>query len=161
MPWSDYYVQGKEVSLLEEWKDILGYEGHYQVSNHGRVRSVKRNSTIILKGDCQPNGYKRVYLWKDGRKKNFLVHRLVGLSFLDNPNHYSDINHLDENKKNNYVGNLEWCTHKYNMNFGTVREKISKSNIGKTPWCKGKRCPQLSAAMYERWRKKKTEEQTV
>ena len=98
MPWSDYYVQGKEVSLLEEWKDILGYEGHYQVSNHGRVRSVKRNSTIILKGDCQPNGYKRVYLWKDGRKKNFLVHRLVGLSFLDNPNHYSDINHLDENQ---------------------------------------------------------------
>lgn len=91
----------------EVWKDVDGFEGHYQVSNHGRVRSIKKEA-LVLKGDYQPNGYKRVYLWKDGRKYNKLVHRLVA----------SDVNHIDEDKTNNNVNNLQWCTHLYNMNFG-------------------------------------------
>lgn len=116
---------------MEVWKDIAGYEGHYQVSNLGNVRSIKREP-IILKGDYQKNGYKRVYLWKDGRKQNLLVHRLVAFSFLPNPNGYSDINHIDEDKRNNHVNNLCWCTHFYNMNYGSVKEKISVANTGRT-----------------------------
>lgn len=65
---------------MEIWKDIDGYEGHYQVSNYGNVRSIKTIPTL-LKGDYQKNGYKRVYLWKNGKKQNLLVHRLVALSF--------------------------------------------------------------------------------
>lgn len=116
---------------MEEWKDIPGYEGHYQVSNCGNVRSVKKEP-VILKGDYQPNGYKRVYLWMDGGKKNLLVHRLVAIAFLPNPNDYIDINHIDEDKTNNCVDNLQWCSHLYNMNYGHVKEKISKANRGKT-----------------------------
>ena len=116
---------------MEIWKDIAGYEGHYQVSNFGNVRSIKREP-IILKGDYQKNGYKRVYLWKDGRKQNMLVHRLVALSFLPNPDGYSDVNHIDENKSNNHVDNLYWCTHLHNMNYGSVKEKISTAKTGRT-----------------------------
>lgn len=106
----------------EVWKDVEGFEGHYQVSNHGRVRSIKKE-ILVLKEDYPHNGYKRVYLWKDGRKHNKLVHRLVAIVFLQNPNSYSDVNHIDEDKTNNRVNNLQWCTHLYNMNFGSVREK--------------------------------------
>lgn len=141
---------------METWRDIKGYEGHYQVSNYGNVRSIKR-IPVLLKGDFQSNGYKRVYLWKDGAKKNVLVHRLVALSFLPNPMEYTDVNHIDEDKANNHVENLQWCSHAYNMNYGQVKEKISESKMGRTPWNKGKRCPQLSKAMYQRWKNKKTE----
>lgn len=114
----------------EVWKDVEDFEGHYQVSNHGRVRSIKKE-ILVLKGEYQHNGYKRVCLWKDGRKHNKLVHRLVAIAFLQNPSNYSDVNHIDEDKNNNHVTNLQWCTHLYNMNFGSVREKISYSNRGK------------------------------
>lgn len=67
-------------------------------------------------------------LWKDGRKQHKLIHRLVAIAFLQNPSNYSDVNHIDEDKNNNHVTNLQWCTHLYNMNFGSVREKISCSN---------------------------------
>ena len=113
------------------WRDIAGYEGHYQVSNTGEVRSVK-NGPFLLKGDHQRNGYKRVYLWLNGGKKNFCVHRLVAEAFIPNPFHLTDVNHLDEDKDNNAVWNLEWCTHLYNMNYGNVRRKISLANIGRT-----------------------------
>ena len=114
----------------EVWRDVDGFEGHYQVSDHGRVRSIKKG-ILVLKGEYQHNGYKRVCLWKDGRQYRKLIHRLVAIAFLQNPNDYSDVNHLDEDKKNNHVTNLQWCTHLYNMNFGSVREKISCSNRGK------------------------------
>ena len=114
----------------EVWKDVDGFEGHYQVSDYGRVRSIKKK-ILVLKDDYQHNGYKRVYLWKDGRKHNKLVHRLVAISFLPNPNNYSDVNHIDEDKTNNHVANLQWCTHLYNMNFGSVREKYRVGTGGK------------------------------
>lgn len=68
----------------EVWKDVDGFEGHYQVSNHGRVRSIKKE-ILVLKGEYQHNGYKRVRLWKDGRQQHKLIHRLVAMAFLQNP----------------------------------------------------------------------------
>ena len=115
---------------MEEWRDIEGYEGHYQVSNYGNVRSIKREP-CLLKGDYQKNGYKRVYLWLNGGKKNLLVHRLVAEAFIDNPDFLTDVNHIDEDKSNNHIDNLEWCTHLYNMNYGSVKKKIGTANKGR------------------------------
>lgn len=105
---------------MEEWRDVVGYEGFYSVSNAGEVFSHITNK--ILKHNVTPNGYHTVELFRrDGSKsKRLLVHRLVAVSFLPNPNNYTQINHLDENKSNNAVSNLEWCTAKYNMNYGKM-----------------------------------------
>lgn len=116
--------------MKELWSDIPGYDGAYRVSNHGRVMSLKKTPRI-LKQDIKRNGYITVCLWKNNQKRNWLVHRLVATCFLENPEGYSDINHIDENKMNNRAENLEWCSHLYNMNYGTVREKISNSNKGR------------------------------
>ena len=131
------------------WKDIPGYEGHYQVSNTGEVRSIKRHPTI-LKADHQRNGYKRVYLWRDNGKKNCLVHRLVAEAFIPNPSQLTDVNHLDENKDNNAVTNLEWCTHLYNMNYGSAKEKIRAASLGRTYSEEVKKKISLNSSM-SRW----------
>ena len=114
----------------EIWKPIDGYE-NYEISNKGRVRSnpnKTRSSVRILK-QGNVNGYKNVSLCKDGKLKSFVVHRLVAIAFLDNPYNYPCINHKSEEKDNNDVTNLEWCTYDYNNNFGNRNKKISKSNI--------------------------------
>ena len=113
----------------EIWKDVKDYEGHYQVSDKGRVKSVKFGKEIFLKqGSCR--GYLQVGLHKNGKYKTYKVHRLVAQAFIQNPNNLPEVNHLDENKENNCVDNLEWCDGKYNMNYGTrtqrVTEKLSK-----------------------------------
>lgn len=113
--------------MMEVWRDIPGYERHYQVSSAGRVRSVKRTPRILKTG-FQPNGYERVCLWMDGQKKSKMVHRLVASAFIANPKNCTDINHMDEDKANNDVSNLEWCDHRYNMNYGSVRAKIAEAN---------------------------------
>lgn len=106
----------------EQWKPIQGYDGRYCISNHGRVYS--HLSKRVLKNSKTNNGYLTVELFDDNHKsKRHLVHRLVGETFLDNPNKYPCINHKDENRSNNFVDNLEWCTHKYNSNYGTCIEK--------------------------------------
>lgn len=136
------------MDITEVWKDIDGYDGRYQVSNLGNVRSIRvgeHNHTIILKPMIQKNGYLYVALWKDNKKKNKLIHRLVALAFVDNPNDYSEVNHKDENKENNVANNLEWCEHLYNMNYGNVKEKISSAKIGQASWNKGLKCPEISA----------------
>ena len=121
---------------MEIWKDILGYEGLYQVSSYGRIKSLsrKRNNgldkTIILKENINNKGYKRINLHKNKKMKSYLVHRLVAQAFIPNPNNYPIINHKDENPSNNHVSNLEWCTYKYNNNYGTKGEKISKALKG-------------------------------
>ena len=116
---------------MEEWKDIDEYEGLYQVSNLGRVKSLKFGKERILKPDTILNGYLRVQLWKNSKGIRYLVHRLVAQAFIDNPDKLPMINHKDENPSNNCVDNLEWCTHKYNINYGTciqrMSEKISKT----------------------------------
>lgn len=112
----------------EEWRDIPGYEGLYQVSNFGRVYSVKRmNRDRCIGGrficqssvDKKNNSYMHVQLCKNGEEKCVLVHRLVAMAFIPNPDNLPQVNHKDENKQNNHVDNLEWCTHKYNMNYGS------------------------------------------
>ena len=126
--------------MQEIWKDIAGYENLYQVSSFGNVRSkdrtIKRNSSYtgnlplkgrLLKPTINNAGYKRVSLCKAGGTKSFYVHRLVATSFIDNPQVLPFVNHKDENKLNNHVSNLEWCTNEYNMSYGTVGERISKA----------------------------------
>lgn len=105
--------------MTEIWKPVVGYEKYYEVSNLGRVRSHKTEK--ILKPNTTRLGYQSVELFGDvgTGSKRLLIHRLVGMAFIPNPMEYPQINHKDENPSNNNVENLEWCTAKYNMNYGT------------------------------------------
>lgn len=113
----------------EIWKDIVGYEGLYQVSNLGRVKSINRQGTkgVILKIIKGKNGYYYVPIRKNKKQKNALVNRLVAEAFIPNPYNKPQVNHKDENKGNNCSYNLEFCDHKYNCNYGTRNKKISSS----------------------------------
>ena len=114
--------------MTETWKDIPNYEGLYEVSDKGRVRSkegkvtyterhgVRKWKSRVLKEKNKNAREVRVDLWKDGKPKGFLVHQLVGFAFLSNPNKYKSINHLDGNPRNNNVENLEWCSDYLNIN---------------------------------------------
>lgn len=115
----------------EIWKDIEGFEGLYQVSNLGRVKSLDRyvnaksNSKCFKKGKILKirtnwDGYKGVTLCKKGRKYKFQLHRLIAQAFIPNPHNYPIINHKDENKSNNCIENIEWCTYSYNTNYGSA-----------------------------------------
>lgn len=120
----------EEVRNPEEWRDVVGYEGRYQVSSWGRVKAMARqiysgffiNSIVpekILKPRPNKNGRLTVNLTLNGKQKNKQVHRLVAMAFLIKPGEeYDQVNHKDENPRNNYVSNLEWCTGKYNANYG-------------------------------------------
>ena len=111
----------------EEWKPIPGYEGLYEVSNWGRVKSYKYNSDgRILSPGKNTNGYYMVNLWKDGKVKMRTIHRLVATAFIPNPSKLPIINHRDENKQNNHVTNLEWCDHSYNNSYGTRMQRIEE-----------------------------------
>lgn len=117
--------------MIEIWKDIPGYEGLYQVSNYGRVLSLyryRKKSKNILKTFTRKTGYIAVTLQKNGKRETKLVHQLVALCFIDNPNNYPIINHIDENPSNNRVDNLEWCTHKYNSNYGTGKLRCAAAH---------------------------------
>ena len=119
--------------MNEEWRDIKEYEGKYQVSNLGRVKSLNYNNTKkekILKSRNN-RGYLCVTLYKEGKSKTCKVHRLVAQAFIENSNNYLEVNHKDENKTNNCVENLEWCTRKYNNSYGTRNKKASESMKGK------------------------------
>lgn len=120
--------------MQEIWKDIKDYEGLYQVSNFGNVRKLRfinnicnKEKTFNITKYKQNRGYLKVILYKDGKYKNKLVHRLVAEAFLDNPNNYNDINHKDGNKENNNINNLEYCTKSYNM------KHAFKNNLWKSP----------------------------
>lgn len=103
--------------MMEIFKDIEGYEG-YQVSNLGRVKSFKRGKEKFLRNK-RNKGYIFVFLYKEGKRKECSVHRLVANAFLPNPDNLPQINHKDEDKSNNNVDNLEWCSASYNMNYAT------------------------------------------
>lgn len=114
----------------EIWKDILGYEGLYQVSNFGRVKSLKfGKEKILIPGKNKKTGYLQVVLCKENILKTYLVHRLVAEAFIDNPDNLPQVNHKDENKLNNVVSNLEWCDAKYNINYGTAIQRSSEKRI--------------------------------
>ena len=106
--------------MNEVWKDIPNYEGIYQVSNLGNVKNVIKNK--ILKFGYSHNGYRIVCL----KGKMFRVHRLVAETFLNNIDNLPYVNHKDENKENNNVENLEWCTASYNLNYGDRNNKVAK-----------------------------------
>ena len=119
----------------EQWKPIQGYE-EYEVSNHGRIKRLAYYKNVcnggkqfqperILDPQTRKGGYKAISLSKDGKVKSFLVHRLVAMAFIPNPNNLPHINHKDETPSNNVVDNLEWCDQKYNSNYGTSKERIS------------------------------------
>ena len=113
----------------EIFAPIKGYEGLYQISSYGRVKSkYNRTKSGFIKQQKNHKGYLVVWLSKNGKDKGYLVHRLVGEAFL--PNWFDDtqINHLDENKENNNIDNLEWCSNEYNHNYGTRNERAAKAN---------------------------------
>lgn len=129
---------------MEEWKDIyyydyekdewIDYTGIYQISNKGHVkRFYKNGNKKLLKENIGTNGYLKVDLSKEGNVKTFNVHRLVALIFIENnePLVKTQVNHIDENKENNSVENLEWCTKEYNLNYGTRTERAGKNHRGK------------------------------
>lgn len=127
--------------MSEIWKDIDGYEGFYQVSNYGEVRSIDRrvknkNGERVAKGRIlaqvtMTSGYKTVNLFKKNRGKICLVHRLVAAAFLPNDNALAEVNHKDENKQNNRADNLEWCDRMYNVHYGSGIKRNALKRIGK------------------------------
>jgi hypothetical protein len=124
--------------MREIFKDIKGFEGLYAVSNLGNVKrhtTEAKNGTgnyyrkeHLLKQRKNNKGYFIVDLFKNNIRHQYLVHRLVAQEFIENINNYPCVNHIDENKENNNADNLEWCTQKYNMNYGTCAKKIAEAN---------------------------------
>lgn len=113
----------------EQWKDIFGYDGMYQVSDIGRIRSKKYGRWKMLKHRKTIYGYLQVALCKDGKPKNIPVHRLVANAFIPNDNIFNDqVNHKDENKENNRVDNLEWCDCRYNNTYNNIRRRCRENN---------------------------------
>ena len=137
--------------MEEIWKDIKGYEGLYQVSNLGRVKSLdKIIVTIDRKNRCQKGkilklqiskyGYNVITLWNNNISKQFKVHRLVAIAFIPNPNNLPQINHIDEDKLNNKIDNLEWCT---------ALENNHHSNIAKRRHLAGTEASKKPVSQYE------------
>lgn len=144
--------------MEEIWTDIKEYEGLYQVSNVGRVKSFDTKDKLdrirkgrVLKPRRNKTGYLQVTLCKNGKHKTHSLHRLVAESFIPNPENKPQVNHIDEDKTNNMVSNLEWSTSKENSNHGTRNERVSKTkNIPiiainlktgeSTDFCSGKEC---------------------
>lgn len=112
----------------EEWREIKGYEGIYQVSSLGRVRSLDRKVKFsdgrerkygnkILSSKLSNRGYLMVTLWRNRNSQRLAIHRLVAKAFIPNPDNLPQVNHKDENKTNNRANNLEWCTNQYNNQY--------------------------------------------
>lgn len=108
---------------MERWKDIDGFDGLYKISDYGRVISYKQCKPRFMKTQDDGHGYRRLRLRKNGKYMYAYIHRLVAEAFIINENKYDVVNHKDENKCNNYYGNLEWCDREYNLNYGTSRKR--------------------------------------
>ena len=116
--------------------EIIDYRGKYQVSNLGNIKSLNYNHEgfeKIIAYKVEKNGYARVGLFDGFRQRLFSIHRLVATLFLPNPNNFPQVNHIDENKLNNSVDNLEWCSCKYNINYGHTLDNISRAVIQYSP----------------------------
>lgn len=116
--------------MAEVWKDVAGFEGKYQVSNHGRVRNIKfighprsAKQERILTPKVDRYGYLTVHLSNGKDDFHPTLHRLVAIAFLENPLCLPQVNHKDENKRNNHANNLEWCTNIYNTQYGTGQKR--------------------------------------
>lgn len=124
--------------ITETWKPVVGYEGFYEVSDKGNIRSVdrietmndgrtrkKRGKTLTKVWYDGQHHYKGVTLCKNREHKRFSVHRLVAIAFIPNPGNLPEVNHIDENKLNNSADNLEWCNRKQNNTHGTIRVRVA------------------------------------
>lgn len=123
---------------MELWRDVPGYDD-YQVSNYGRVKSLKFGKEKLLIPYVNCHGYLRIDLCKEGKAKHKQIHQLVAVVFLPNPHGYTEVNHKDEDRTNNTVwinedgsvdlekSNLEWCTHEYNCNYGTRNQRMAEA----------------------------------
>ena len=143
--------------MIEEWRPVVRYEGLYEVSNTGQVRSLDRFYYRLHKGKVlSPTkdryGYLTVTLNCNGKSKTIKIHRLVAQAFLPNPDNLPQVNHKDEDKTNNNVTNLEWCTAKYNVNFGTRQERYRNTMLEKGHWSG------LSREEYEKKRYKENKD---
>lgn len=127
--------------IHEEWKPIEGYEGLYSISSYGRVKSLPRTGAKggIIKPSLSSSGYLQTHLCKDGVSTTFQIHRLVAKHFLNNENGYPEVNHIDEDKTNNHVSNLEYCTRIQNVRHGTGIERMAKAHDYKTSAIKSAR----------------------
>ena len=132
--------------IIEIWRDISGFEEKYQISNLGNVKSLNYNNTGragLLKPSQLANGYLQVALSKNNNRTMKLVHCLVAEAFIPNPNNLPKVNHIDEDKTNNYVDNLEWCSAQYNVNYGSRNERVATARrgiYGKNKTCKPVLC---------------------
>lgn len=124
---------------IMEWKKIKKFE-NYSVSNTGLIMNNKTGSILktTIKKKRSLVGYELVYLYNKEGRKCLSVHRLVALAFIPNPKNYPQINHKDENSLNNNVDNLEWCTLKYNANYGSLKERKRQQMLQNNPF-KGKK----------------------
>lgn len=128
--------------MQEVWKPIKETNGIYEISNFGNIRSIDRYARVcgggkrLVKGrnrkpiKCR-NGYLELQANLSGERKCYLIHRLVAQYFIPNPHNYPEVNHKDENPQNNHVDNLEWCTPKYNCNYGTRNRRCMEKVIKK------------------------------
>lgn len=142
--WVKDYCSEGEIDIVRR-KAVKGYEGYYEVDMYGNVYSIDRVVRVNdngreydksvkgrkLKQSTQSKGYKVVPLTKDGETKSCYVHRIVAEAYIDNPYNLPFINHKDEDKTNNFVGNLEWCTEQYNSTYGNARKKQADALRGK------------------------------
>ena len=114
--------------MIEKWRSVIGFEDYYDISNIGRVYSIRSN--MILKQRLDQKGYPRVMLSVKGNRKNAKIHRLVAEAFIQKPENLNQVNHINEIKTDNRVDNLEWCDIAYNNSHGTAHkcrgEKIRK-----------------------------------
>lgn len=129
------------MNKAEIWKDVIGYEGLYQVSSFGNVRNAKGKALRFHVTEKHAS----VWLYKDGVKKKKFIHRLVADAFLENCNKFDVVNHKDENGLNNHIENLEWCDAKYNTNYGScIKRRADK--------CKKNICQfDLSGILIKKW----------
>lgn len=160
----NYEVNSERWTSLENyegeiWKELPEYEGLYQISNYGRIKRIPRNDqglgnrtlAKIRKYNFDKDGYCVVVLSKDGIKRVKKVHRLVLETFLPNSEQLPMVNHKDEDKTNNRLSNLEWCTAKYNCNYGTALERTAKKLTNRTDCSISVLCFNLKGVMIREY----------
>lgn len=116
--------------VKEDWRPVVGYESLYMVSNLGRVWSIRKKAIMKPNDNCAGKGYKYIWGYKDGNKNRLYIHIIVAQAFISNPNNLPEVNHKDENPKNNMVDNLEWCTHEYNSRYSNEKTILRFSEDG-------------------------------
>lgn len=137
------------------WKPVVGFEGFYEVSDHGEIKSL-RSMKIRKPIFNSQNGYNALVLSGDHFKKTMYVHRIVAEAFVENPKNYGFVNHKDENKLNNVVSNLEWCTKAYNNTYNEKTQRCCKKIIqidpetgDSTPWRSARKAHEAGIANYK------------